>query len=673
MAAAFNIDISTIPVNKDLVKERATASFKVAELTHIIDGGPEKTKRRKELESIVLSDPLFLNKNGVNLTKSEAYENALQKSVKLKSWRRQYNWSEEDYEIITNRINCFDEALTLHHTMFIPALERLCNEEQKARWLPLALNYRIIGTYAQTELGHGTNLMRLETTATFDPETDEFVMNSPQISSMKWWPGGLGKSSTHAIVLAQLYVRDKHHGLQAFIVPLRSLEDHKPLPGITVGDIGPKMALANVDNGFLIMDKYRIPRDNMLMGNAVVTREGKFQMLRADKSNYSTMMYVRVQIVQWSAFTLLPGTVMAVRYSAARRQSSLKPGGEEVQILDYQTQQYKLFPALAAAHATSFAAQTLRREYDAALGDLLKGNKQVMGEFHSQTSVMKALCSDIAVEHAEILRRSCGGHGYMLLSGLAPLYTSSLGLVTVEGENTVLYQQTARYLMRQMAATLSGLTVGHSCSYLADPQETELSITSPEQLRDLDLLLTLFKRAAQRIVSQTAQRLQADMERGLPQDQAWNKNMVALVRAAKAHGWQTLVQYNVRAVQGLRGSTSPELATVLHRLCCLFALHAIETNAGNFLETEVLNPGELGLVREVEMGLLGEIRPDAVALVDAVDYPDSSLQSALGAYDGNVYERMYKTALTEPMNRTDVHPSYYKHLRGFIKGTSSKL
>ena len=59
---------------------------------------------------------------------------------------------------------------------------------------------------------------------------------------------------------------------------------------------------------------------------------------------------------------------------------------------------------------------------------------------------------------------------------------------------------------------------------------------------------------------------------------------VSLVRAAKAHGWQSLVQYNIRAVQSLQSSCSPALHRVLHRLCCLFALHGIETNTDNFLE-----------------------------------------------------------------------------------------
>ena len=45
--------------------------------------------------------------------------------------------------------------LALHISMFINALENQSSKEQKAKWLPLTQSNRIIGTYAQTELGHG--------------------------------------------------------------------------------------------------------------------------------------------------------------------------------------------------------------------------------------------------------------------------------------------------------------------------------------------------------------------------------------------------------------------------------------------------------------------------------------------------------------------------------------
>ena len=62
---------------------------------------------------------------------------------------------------------------------------------------------------------------------------------------------GLGKTSTHVILMARLFSKGKDYGMHAFITQIRDLETHKPLPGVTIGDIGPKFGYNGVDNGFL--------------------------------------------------------------------------------------------------------------------------------------------------------------------------------------------------------------------------------------------------------------------------------------------------------------------------------------------------------------------------------------------------------------------------------------
>lgn len=59
------------------------------------------------------------------------------------------------------------------------------------------------------------------------------------------------------------------------MVPIRDLNTHKPLPGIEVGDIGPKLGYGNKDNGFLRFTHCRIPRFNMLAKYISVTRNGE--------------------------------------------------------------------------------------------------------------------------------------------------------------------------------------------------------------------------------------------------------------------------------------------------------------------------------------------------------------------------------------------------------------
>ena len=99
----------------------------------------------------------------------------------------------------------------------------------------------------------------------------------------------MGKSCNHAVVMAKLIIDGNDHGIQAFVVQLRSLEDHKTLPGrilneklnlsedffnkkfrkgLELGDIGTKFGFDTTDNGYLRFNKFRIPLNNMLMKTA---------------------------------------------------------------------------------------------------------------------------------------------------------------------------------------------------------------------------------------------------------------------------------------------------------------------------------------------------------------------------------------------------------------------
>ena len=101
----------------------------------------------------------------------------------------------------------------------------------------MALNYEIHGCYAQTEIGHGSNVAGLETIAVFDKETDEFVISTPTMTSTKWWPGELGSLANFALVFAQLIIKDEDgesnsYGVVPFMVPIRDRDSHKHLPGV---------------------------------------------------------------------------------------------------------------------------------------------------------------------------------------------------------------------------------------------------------------------------------------------------------------------------------------------------------------------------------------------------------------------------------------------------------
>lgn len=227
-----------------------------------------------------------------------------------------------------------------------------------------------IGCYAQTELGHGSNVRALETTATFIPESKggqnggSFVINSPTLTSAKFWPGTLGRTANHAMVIARLIDGDgADRGIHNFLVQLRSMKDHKLLPGVKTGDIGPKIGYNVMDNGFATFENVLVPRRNMAMRFAKVDESGKYTKTNvsdaASKVAYITMMQVRSLIVMGSAKALAFGCTIAIRYSAVRKQGYGEDGSTELQVLDYKQQQHRLFPLLAASYCFFFTGRRL--------------------------------------------------------------------------------------------------------------------------------------------------------------------------------------------------------------------------------------------------------------------------------------------------------------------------
>ena len=131
----------------------------------------------------------------------------------------------------------YTTALGPHFGLFLPALMGNASGEQLFWWLPKTLRLEIIGSYCQTELGHGSNVRGLQTTATFDATTQEFILETPTLQSMKWWPSNLGKTATHCTIYAQLIIDDVEYGVHVFFLQVRD-EHHTPLPGIEVGETG---------------------------------------------------------------------------------------------------------------------------------------------------------------------------------------------------------------------------------------------------------------------------------------------------------------------------------------------------------------------------------------------------------------------------------------------------
>jgi acyl-CoA oxidase len=543
--------------------------------------------------------------------------------------------------------------------------------EQHKIFLEKAENYEYIGCYAQTELGHGSNVRGLETTATWNPEDKTFTMHSPHLTASKWWIGSLGKVANHAVVMAQLVIDGKGYGPHPFVVQIRDLKTHEPLENVHVGDIGPKFGYNTMDNGFLLFNKVKIPHQNMLARfSSVDPKTNKYLRPSSPSLIYGTLTYVRSTIVQQAGSVLARGVTIATRYCAVRRQFQDRDAPEwetgENQVLNYAMVQIRLLPLLAATFALHFTGRGMIRLYqenqkrmagDAGkVADTNRGagpeelnpGADMLADLHATSCGLKALASTIAAEGLEVCRRACGGHGYSSFSGIGTWYADYLPTTTWEGDNYMLTQQVARYLLKSARSVVKGNAPDNDTTriltYFLKRQDMGAAF---DVIGEDEELVAAFAWRTSFLTFEALKHRDEDKK-------SWNSLLVDFWRLSTAHSQYMVVKNFHDALNELETTQSLDKETValLRKLFRLFALHTLEQKASEFFTSAATTVRQIQLARtKTVMTLLEEIRPHAVRLVDAWKFPDWQLDSSLGRFDGKVYEDMfYRASELNPLN-----------------------
>lgn len=350
-----------------LAQERAKSNLNIDQLADYLFTKEELAKRARILQ-ILQSEPVFDKSQNYFRGRTSRMEAALARGKKLRQLSVQHGWDEREY-FIANELIAEPGPYGLHAGMFLKTLKEQGTPEQHKLFLEKAEKYEYIGCYAQTELGHGSNVRGLETTATWNPEDKTFTIHSPHLTASKWWIGSLGRTANHAVVMAQLIIGGKPHGPHPFVVQIRDLKTHQPLKNIHIGDIGPKFGYNTMDNGFLLFNKVKVPHVNMLSRfSGVDPNTSKYVRPANPSLVYGTLTYIRSTIVLQAGSTLARGVTIATRYCAVRRQfqdrdaPASEPG--ENQVLNYKMVQIRLLPLLAATFALHFTGRGMIALYE---------------------------------------------------------------------------------------------------------------------------------------------------------------------------------------------------------------------------------------------------------------------------------------------------------------------
>ncbi|KAK2800094.1 fatty-acyl coenzyme A oxidase [Onygenales sp. PD_10] len=642
-----------------LQQERDSSNISVEKLSELIHTKAVLDRQEKIL-AVMKEEKVFDKSQILSMGRVERLKASLGKAKRLQQLRQQYNWTYEDF-VMANDLLSEPTPYALHASMFLVTLRNQTTPEQQKLFLEPAERYEIIGCYAQTELGHGSNVQGLETTATWDPTDKTFVMHSPSLTASKWWIGSLGRTANHAVVMAQLIIAGKSYGPHPFIVQIRDLKSHEPLEGVHVGDIGPKFGYNTMDNGFLLMNKLKIPHVNMLARFTRVDPETNKYVRPASASLlYGTMTWVRSTIVLQSGAVLARGVTIATRYCSVRKQfrdrDSTEVTSDENSVLNYKMVQIRLLPLLAATFALHFTGRGMMDLYEQNQSRLNsgKGQANLLADLHATSCGLKALGSSIAAEGLEVCRRACGGHGYSSYSGIGPFYADYLPNTTWEGDNYMLTQQVARYLLKSARAVFVGKAPDNDTSrilktYLAR-RDTGAAFDILEN--DADIVAAFAWRTAYLTFEALKHR---DGEK-----RSWNSLLVDFWRLSTAHSQYLLVKNFYEAVNSpaTTSALDPETTAVLHNLFRLHSLHTLEREGADFFTSGAVTVRQITLARtKAVMKLLDEVRPHALRLVDAWKFPDWQLDSSLGRSDGKVYEDLFNRASElNPVNKMTFDP-----------------
>ncbi|KAJ1650810.1 fatty-acyl coenzyme A oxidase [Dispira simplex] len=636
---------------ESIAEERRNPSFPVRELSVYLDNGPEAAVYKEKVMFQLERDPLWKMDNTPDLTLAQVRERTMAKMQNLVHYLE--TESIEKFRMRMTVLSVVDPAFWtrfgVHYGLFLGAVQGQATPEQFTYWVKKgALNLKgMVGCFGMTELGHGSNVAGLETTATFDEKTDEFVIHTPTLTATKWWIGGAAHSATHCAVYAQLIVKGKRYGSKTFVVPLRNPDDYSLLPGVAIGDIGKKMGRDGIDNGWIQFTHVRIPRSYMLMKHTKVSRTGEVEEPPMAQLAYGALIHGRVSMVLDSANMSKKALTIAIRYASVRRQFAERPGQPETKLLDYPIHQYRLLPLLAQAYALSFTGMEMQRLYEILLkqlekvqkGDTLSETLTLLKETHATSAGLKAFGTWNCLHTIEQCRQTLGGHGYSAYTGLSSMYQDFAVQCTWEGDNTILTLQCGRYLVSSLCDHIKGKPLAKNVQYLtrATTPIQPFALKTAEALIQLDVLQDAWAAVAAKAVGRATKVFQTALASGITKDMAYEQCSPQRLQATKMHCYYFVIS---RFIDGI-SRASPATQPILTKLCLLYATYSMQEHAGEFLQAGYFDGAQIAVIRDAVIQLLQDLRRDAVPLVDAFNYTDFVINSPLGRYDGNVYEAYF--------------------------------
>lgn len=684
MSSASNtVSTSTGPNPAQLIqRERADqgSKFSLKSMHEFIEGLPEKSEKILSLYQSLERDPILqLGFEDYDLSKDE---NRLQTTERINRMT-QYIELElaEDFQRRLNLVTVYDPSLGIRISvnlgLFANCIKGNGTDAQYKFWCvdkEASIMKQLWGCFGMTELGHGSNVAGCETTATFDKETDEFVINTPHIGATKWWIGGAAHSATHSSVYARLIVDGKDYGVKTFVVPLRD-NTHNLLPGVSIGDIGGKMGRQGVDNGWIQFSNVRIPRFFMLQKFCKVSRDGKVELPPLEQLSYISLLGGRVYMATDSYRICARFITIAIRYAVGRRQFKAPNKAEETQLMDYPLHQRRLLPYLALTYAAALGTNKLEQQHTQVLKDLekaveLKDMPAIKAGINKTKSLfvdsgsLKLTLTWLAADCINEARQSCGGQGYSAYNGFGKTFDDWVVQCTWEGDNNVLGMSAGRTIIRHVADAIGkGAKIDGSLAFLSNLKNlagSEAVLTKNSDLDDAALIL--------KAIEALIVRISVEALDSIKELKDWDSISYERVLLSKLRCHHYLLE---TFLELLAKNKDSQLTPYLNLVLKLYTLTGIiDKYSSEFLLYQVIT-------REVKVHATSKeikkqnllVRPHVISLTDAFQQPDGLISSAIGKFNGDVYENYFDVVKKlNPPKKTKA--DYSSDLEGMLNRTS---
>ena len=539
--------------------------------------------------------------------------------------------------------------------LFGGAVLHLGTERHHAAYLQKIISLELLGCFAMTETGHGSDVASLRTTATYDPQTQQFEIHTPFEAARKEYIGNAARDGRMAAVFAQLVANGQAQGVHAFLVPIRN-EDGTVADGVRIEDCGLKAGLNGVDNGRLYFDHVRIPRENLLNRYADVAPDGSYSTPIENKTKrfftmLGTLVQGRISVAGGAGSATKVALAIAIRYAEVRRQFSGPASDDEIVLLDYLAHQRKLLPALAKTYALHFAQGELvaglhdtTPPIDAPTSEAgLPQEAPERRELETRAAGIKAIATWHATQTIQMCREACGGAGYLAENRLPGLKADTDVFTTFEGDNTVLLQLVAKELITGYRDHFGELDLLGTTRFVAD-QAVETVVERVGGRRILQRLLdaapghdeeaglldrswhaSLFEWREKHLLETVARRLRRAASATDP-FMVFNAAQDHMLAAARAHIDSVLLQAFVTAIDAL---PEGDARLLLDRVCDLFVLSTIEADRGWLQEHgRLTGQRSKAVIAEVNR-LCAALRPHAGALIEAFGVPEQAIAAPI--------------------------------------------